>query len=93
VDDARVVGDRIVEMLVETGLVGIVGLAADVRSAVDVIEEAEPSVVILDIGLPGTLQLHNGIDVLRWIRQTYPLIFVVMLTNFSNRKIPPTCPN
>ena len=84
VDDARVVRDRIVEMLAGTGLVGIIGLAADVRSAVEAIEEEEPRVVILDIGLPGTLQLHNGIDVLRWIKQTHPLMYVVMLTNLSD---------
>lgn len=84
VDDARVVRDRIVELLVESGLVGIIGLAVDVRSTLEAIEEAGPQVVILDIGLPGTLHLRNGLDVLRWIKQTRPYIYVVILTNLSD---------
>jgi DNA-binding NarL/FixJ family response regulator len=84
VDDAPMMRERIVELLVDTGLVGIIGLATDVRSALEAIQEAQPQVVILDIGLPGTLELHNGIDVLRWIKQTLPQTHVVMLTNFSD---------
>ncbi len=85
VDDALIMREHIVELLVETGLVGIIGLANDVRSALEAITEAEPQVVILDIGLPGTLEQHNGIDVLRWIKQTRPHVHVVMLTNLSDR--------
>lgn len=84
VDDAPIVRERIVELLIETELVGIIGLAADVRSALDAIAEAEPQVVILDIGLPGTFEMRNGIDVLRWIKQTRPHVQVVMLTNFAD---------
>jgi DNA-binding NarL/FixJ family response regulator len=84
VDDVPMVRDRIIELLVETGLVGIIGLAADVLSAVSAIEEAEPQVIILDIGLPGTPDLQNGIDVLRWINHTRPQTYVVMLTNLPD---------
>ena len=84
VDDVPTVRERIAELLVETELVGIIGLAVDVRSALAAIDEARPQVVILDISMPGTLELHNGIDVLRWIKQTHPEIYVVMLTNLAD---------
>ena len=83
VDDVPMMREHITDILVETGLVGIIGLAADARTALEVIQEAQPQVVILDIGIPGTAELRNGIDVLKWIKQTLPQIYVVMLTNMS----------
>ena len=84
VDDVPMIREHITDILVETGLVGIIGLAANVRTALEVIQEAMPQVVILDIGIPGTIELRDGIDVLKWIKQTLPQIFVVMLTNMSD---------
>ncbi len=84
VDDILMIREHITEILMETGLVGIIGWAAHVRSAIEAIHEARPDAVILDIGIPGTLELHNGIAVLKWIKRTYPLIYVVMLTNMSD---------
>ena len=83
IDDVPMMREHITDILVETGLVGIIGLAADARTALEVIQEAQPQVVILDIGIPGTAELRNGIDVLKWIKQTLPQIYVVMLTNMS----------
>ncbi len=84
VDDVPMIREHITDILVETGLVGIIGLAADARTALEVIQEAMPQVVILDIGIPGTIKLRDGIDVLKWIKQTLPQIYVVMLTNMSD---------
>lgn len=84
VDDVPMIREHITDILVETGLVGIIGLAANVRTALEVIQEAMPQVVILDIGIPGTIELRDGIDVLKWIKQTSPRIYVVMLTNMSD---------
>lgn len=84
VDDSLFIRERVVEMLVEISVVGIVGLAIDVQSAQDAVIEARPDIVILDIGLPGTPQIHNGIDLLGWIRVTLPQAHVVMLTNLSD---------
>ena len=84
VDDVLIIREHITEILKETGLVGIIGWAEDARSALEAIHEFWPNVVILDIGIPGTLELRNGIAVLKWIKRTYPLIYVVMLTNMSD---------
>ena len=84
VDDVPMIREHITDILVETGLVGIIGLAADARTALEVIQQAMPQVVILDIGIPGTIELRDGIDVLKWIKQTLPQIYVVMLTNMSD---------
>ena len=84
VDDVPMIRKHITDILVDTGLVGIIGLAANARTALEVIQEAMPQVVILDIGIPGTIKLRDGIDVLKWIKQTLPQIYVVMLTNMSD---------
>ena len=84
VDDVPMIRKHITDILVDTGLVGIIGLAANARTALEVIQQAMPQVVILDIGIPGTIELRDGIDVLKWIKQTLPQIYVVMLTNMSD---------
>lgn len=53
---------------VRTALSGQEGLAA--------LKEEEPDVVILDIKMPGL----DGIDVLKIIRSTHPLVEVILLT-------------
>ena len=84
VDDAPMMRQRIVESLMETGLARLICLAEDVRSALDAVEEIEPQIVLLDIHMPGSTDLHNGIDLLRWIKQSRVSIHVVMLTNLAD---------
>ena len=84
VDDVPMIREHVTDILVDTGLVGIIGSASNVRTALEVIQQAMPQVVILDIGIPGTIKLRDGIDVLKWIKQTLPQIYVVMLTNMSD---------
>lgn len=51
-------------------------VAYDGQSALDMIKEEEPDVMILDLKMPGI----NGIEVLKQVKQTNPLIEVIILT-------------
>ncbi len=84
VDDVLMMREHVAELLADTGMVGIIGFAADVRSALETIQDGKPNLVILDISIPGTAELRNGIDVLKWIKRTLPNVYVVMLTNLND---------
>jgi two-component system response regulator CpxR len=51
-------------------------IAYDGESALDMIREEEPDVMILDLKMPGI----DGIEVLKRVKQTNPLIEVIILT-------------
>lgn len=51
-------------------------VAYDGQSALDLIKEEEPEVMILDLKMPGI----DGIQVLKQVKQTNPLIEVIILT-------------
>ena len=91
VDDAKIMRDRIAAILQNNGTNVVMRQAADVRSAVTAIESCEPNVVILDISMPGTYSLRNGIDLLRWTKKTRPMVNVIMLTNLSEEAYRKEC--
>ncbi len=84
VDDSRRMRDRIVEALEGTQLSVVVQQAKDIAGAVDCLAQNAPHIVTLDISMPGTRDLANGIDLLVWIRQTRPRAHVIMLTNLAD---------
>ncbi len=77
-DDSLVVQERLVTMLNEVDGIRIVGQAQTVPDAISAIRELKPTVVILDIRMPG----GSGIDVLRSIKQHAPATVVIVLTNY-----------
>ena len=83
VDDSKMMRERIVTLLNNNGTDCIIKTAVDVGTALVAMEASRPQVVILDISMPGTAKLHNGIDLLRWIRQKHVNTEVIMLTNLS----------
>jgi two-component system response regulator NreC len=58
----------------------VVGEAADGREAVRLAEEAEPNIVIMDIGMPGL----NGIEATAQIIKHNPRVAVVILSMYSD---------
>jgi DNA-binding NarL/FixJ family response regulator len=78
VDDAKIVCERLQQMLMHLSDVEIVGPAHNAPDAIRFISESKPDVVILDIRLPGL----NGIDVLKDIRDKKLPIRIIMLTNY-----------
>lgn len=85
VDDVLIIREHVTELLMDTGLVGSIGLVSDVSTAIKAIQMANPQVVILDIFIPGVIGIRYGIDLLKWIKPNDPAIHVVMLSNLSNR--------
>jgi DNA-binding NarL/FixJ family response regulator len=77
-DDSKVVVERLADLLKEVPGIQLVGRANDVPQAIHSILETKPDAVILDLQMPG----GSGLDVLRAIRQTQPLLQVLICTNF-----------
>ncbi len=62
-------------------------VAYDGKSALDVIKEDEPEVMILDLRMPGI----DGIEVLRQVKSTRPEIEVIILTGHGSDQDRQTC--
>jgi DNA-binding NarL/FixJ family response regulator len=77
-DDSIVIRERLIEMISEIEGIEVIGEAGTAAEAVPLIIKLKPSVVILDIRMPG----GNGISVLETIRKTNLNMKVIMLTNY-----------
>ena len=78
VDDSPLVRERLVHMVSQFSGVEIAGQTGDPQVALDAIRSLSPSVVILDIRLPG----RSGFDLLPEIKRLDPAPVVIMLTNY-----------
>ena len=80
VDDER----EFVETLSERLLMRDIGSAVvyDGEEALRLVSEDEPEVVVLDLKMPGI----DGIEVLRRLKQDYPLVEVIILTGHGSEK-------
>jgi CheY-like chemotaxis protein len=85
VDDER----QFVKTLSERLLMREIGsvVAYDGQSALDLIKEEEPEVMILDLKMPGI----DGIQVLKQVKETNPLIEVIILTGHGSEADEKTC--
>jgi DNA-binding NtrC family response regulator len=85
VDDER----EFVQTLSERLLMRDMGsaVAYDGESALSMIREDEPEVMILDLKMPGI----DGIEVLRRVKQTRPEIEVIILTGHGSEEDRATC--
>ena len=87
VDDER----EFVQTLSERLLMREMGsaVAYDGESALNLIREDEPEVMILDLRMPGI----DGIEVLKRVKQTHPHIEVIILTGHGSEADKETCMN
>jgi two-component system, OmpR family, response regulator CpxR len=87
VDDER----EFVQTLSERLLIRDMGsaVAYDGESALELIKEDEPEVMILDLRMPGI----DGIEVLKRVKQTNPYIEVIILTGHGSDLDKETCMN
>ncbi len=79
VDDSQPFRERLSALLAESGRIRIVGLAADTREALDMLQQKQPDTVILDIRLSG----GSGLELLKTIKARFPQVAVIMLTNYD----------
>jgi DNA-binding NarL/FixJ family response regulator len=90
-DDAAAIRERVVELLSDIHEIDEILESEDAVSALRLIGEKRPAVVILDIQVPPSGMLRNGIDVLRLTKQQFPKTGVIMLTNFANPRYRDEC--
>ncbi len=79
IDDSKQIRERVAALLTESGQVRIVGTAGNGETVMEAIKQLAPDTVILDIELPGI----SGIKILKAIKNAYPKVTVVMLTNYD----------
>lgn len=89
VDDSALVVDRLFENLHEMKCVDKLFSAHSYPEAVNQIIQQPPHFVLLDIQLPG----KNGIELLSFIKQNYPNIVTIMLTNMVSDYYKDLCNN
>ena len=78
-DDSSVVRERMAALLKEVPGVSVVGEAATVSGTLDGLRRLRPSVLVLDLSMPG----GSGLDVLRELGSHQPKPTVIVLTNYS----------
>ncbi|HBH60800.1 MAG TPA: DNA-binding response regulator [Nitrospiraceae bacterium] len=76
VDDHKILRDGICSLVKGYDNMEVVGEAADGRTAIRLVQELEPDVVIMDISMPDM----NGIDATRRIIADYPHVKVIALS-------------
>ncbi len=79
VDDHRVVGEAIARLLHQAPDVEIVAQATSGPEALQLVRRLQPSVVLMDIGLPGM----DGVETTWMLRRQFPSIPVLMLSMFD----------
>jgi len=77
VDDHKVVRQGLRFLLEQEDGIEVVGECADGASALQAVRSLAPTVVLLDLFMPG----DNGLDVLTQIKAEHPAIEVLMLTS------------
>lgn len=77
VDDSLLVAVRLKEMVEEIACVSEIFIAENYVDSIALVKKMEPDVALLDIHL----QEESGIDLLKYIRNYYPEMKVIMVTN------------
>ena len=79
-DDQAVVCDGLEMMLDANPQIDVVGKAYDGAHALELVQQARPDVVLMDLKMP----VMNGIHATREIKKLYPDIKVLVLTTFGD---------
>jgi two-component system response regulator NreC len=79
VDDHTLMRQGLVGLLDEDPDLVVVGQAGDASSALDIIEETRPNVVLMDVGLPGV----SGLELTVHVKRIVPDIRVLVLTMYE----------
>jgi two-component system, NarL family, invasion response regulator UvrY len=80
VDDAPFIIERMLEMLHDIPGVGHILSAGNYEEAMGIFPVSTVHILLADIHLPG----RNGIELLKEVRNTYPLVKVIMVSNMTS---------
>ena len=90
-EDVSQIRQFIVDMLSQINGVPLFLLAEDAGAAAKLIKEEKPTIAVLDISVPSSADLANGIDVLKFAKAVHPAMRVIMLTNHANERYRLAC--
>ena len=79
VDDHKVITDGLSRLIEESGTASVIGRAYSAAGCRQLLEDEQPDVLMLDIGLPD----DNGINLCSIIKKLYPQMKVLMLTSYG----------
>lgn len=82
VDDHAVLRDGIRSLLERQGDITVIGEAGNGREALSKVSELLPDIVLMDVAMPDM----NGIEATRQIKELYPQVNVLVLTQHDNRE-------
>jgi DNA-binding NarL/FixJ family response regulator len=78
-DDQAIVCEGLQAILSTAQDIEVVGIANDGAQAVEMVAEAQPNVVLMDLKMP----VMNGVQATRLIRGRYPQVHVLVLTTYD----------
>ena len=87
VDDHRLVRGGVKALLQNEGCIAIVGEAGNVSSALDLLKDTQPNVLLLDIQLGS----ENGLDILPHLPVVSPSTRVIVLSSYLNASLARAC--
>jgi DNA-binding NarL/FixJ family response regulator len=93
VDDSPIVAARVKQILSDLDRVEFLGNAPNINLAKKLIEENVPDVLILDIHLADDAPEASGINLLMDLRDLYPNMVIIMLTNMIEQHYKNICIN
>ncbi len=81
-DDHKIMREGLCSLLRNDPRIEIVGVAEDGRSAVQLVREQKPDVVVMDVAMPDL----NGIDAARKIKADLPEVRILALSMHSDKR-------
>jgi DNA-binding NarL/FixJ family response regulator len=82
-EDSLLVRDSVSRALSMDPDVTVVGVAEDYDTAVHLVAEHEPTMLLTDIRMPPT-STDEGIRLAQWLRTTHPDVGVIVLSNYAD---------
>ena len=82
-EDSLLVRDSVSRALSTDPDVTVVGVAEDYDSAVELVDEHRPTILVTDVRMPPT-STDEGIRLARWTRTAHPDVGVIVLSNYAD---------
>ena len=82
-DDHLLFIDGLISLLNGETDIAIEDIANDGKELLEILEKQQPDLVLLDINMPGM----NGLEALRYIKQSWPSINIIMLSTYNEEHL------